>query len=194
MPQRRCTGRKACATLSQLAGISRWIGYNQGVEAKQIMRRAAIGFLMLWSAAALAQAPFTIVRPQDGARVREVVQFRFPIRSVPQGGFIGVSIDGKFIEAVAPAALDTDRERGHYIYKWDTKRLNVPDGEHTVELTLYANPESGQSRVLGRSSVRVQVENEIKPPAEGIFLRYRWVPGKVYRYDVKATAKEVNEL
>ncbi|MCS6920190.1 MAG: hypothetical protein NZM28_10495, partial [Fimbriimonadales bacterium] len=171
------------------------MGYNQGVEAKQTMKRAAIGLLMLCSATALAQAPFTIVRPQDGARVREVVQIRFPIRSVPQGGFIGVSINGRFVEAVAPAALDSDRERGHYIYRWDTKRLNVPDGEHTIELTLYSNPEGGAgARVLGRSSVRIQVENEIKAPAEGIFLRYRWTPGKMYRYDVKATAKEVNEV
>lgn len=160
-----------------------------------MMKRAAIGLLMLWSAAAVAQAPFTIVRPQDGARVREVVQIRFPIRSMPQGGFIGVSINGKFVEAVAPAALDTDRERGHYIYRWDTKRLNVPDGEHTIELTLYSNPEGGSgARVLGRSSVRLQVENEIKVPAEGIPLRYRWTPGKTYRYDLKATIKEINEV
>ena len=160
-----------------------------------MMKRAAIGLLMLWGAAAVAQAPFTIVRPQDGARVREVVQIRFPIRSVPQGGFIGVSINGRFVEAVAPAALDTDRERGHYIYRWDTKRLNVPDGEHTIELTLYSNPEGGSgARVLGRSSVRLQVENEIKVPAEGIFLRYRWTPGKTYRYDLKATIKEINEV
>jgi len=160
-----------------------------------MMKRAAIGLLMLWCAAAVAQAPFTIVRPQDGARVREVVQVRFPIRSVPSGGFIGVSIDGKFVEAVAPAALDSDRERGHYIYRWDTKRLNVPDGEHTIELTLYSSPEGGSgARVLGRSSVRLQVQNEIKVPAEGIFLRYRWTPGRTYRYNLKAVIKEVNEV
>lgn len=160
-----------------------------------MMKRAAIGLLMLWSVAAVAQAPFTIVRPQDGARVREVVQVRFPIRSVPQGGFVGVSINGKFVEAVAPAALDTDREHGHYIYRWDTKRLNVPDGEHTIELTLYSNPEGGSgARILGRSSVRLQVENEIKVPAEGILLRYRWTPGGTYRYDLKASIKEINEI
>ncbi|MCS7300722.1 MAG: hypothetical protein NZ556_04115 [Fimbriimonadales bacterium] len=171
------------------------MGYNQGVEAKQTMRRAAIGLLMLWGAAALAQAPFTIVRPQDGARVREVVQIRFPIRSVPEGGFIGVTINGRFVEAVAPAALDSDRERGHFIYKWDTKRLNVPDGEHTIELTLYNKPEGGgDARVLGRSSVRLQVDNEIEVPAEGIPLRYRWTPGKAYRYNIRSIAKEVNEL
>lgn len=169
--------------------------YNQGVEAKQMTKRMAIGLLMLCCGAALAQAPFTIVRPQDGARVREVVQIRFPIRSIPEGGFIGVTINGKFVEAVAPAALDSDRERGHFIYKWDTKRLNVPDGEHTIELTLYNKPEGGSNaRVLGRSSVRLQVDNEIEVPAGGIPLRYRWTPGKTYRYSIRSTAKEVNEL
>jgi hypothetical protein len=65
---------------------------------------------------------------------------------------------------VAPAALDSDRERGHYIYRWDTKRLNVPDGEHTIELTLYSNPEGGAgARVLGRSSVRLQVAADSWP-------------------------------
>lgn len=158
------------------------------------MRRVAIGLLMLGGAFAYAQAPFTIVRPQDGARVREVVQVRFPIRSIPQGGFIGVTINGKFVEAVAPAALETDRERGHYIYRWDTKKLNVPDGEHTIELTLYQSPEGGQARILARSSVRVRVENEIKVPPEGIFLRYNWTPGKTYRYQVRGVIKQVNEV
>lgn len=158
------------------------------------MRRVAIGLLMLGSALVYAQAPFTIVRPQDGARVREVVQIRFPIRSVPPGGFIGVTIDGKFVEAVAPSALGIDRDRGHYIYRWDTKKLNVPDGEHTIELTLYQSPEGGRARILARSSVRVRVENEIKVPAGGIFLRYNWTPGKTYRYQVRGVLKQVNEI
>ncbi|MFQ3609938.1 MAG: hypothetical protein SNJ72_00440 [Fimbriimonadales bacterium] len=157
-----------------------------------MMIRVAIGFLMLF-AVAWAQAPFTIVRPVDGSRVREVVQIRFPIRSVPAGGFIGVSINGKFVEAVAPASLDTDRERGHYVYKWDTKKLNVPDGEHTIELTLYSGAEAG-SRILARTAVRVTVENTIPAPANGIALRYRWTPGRTVRYDVNFEQKETNEV
>ncbi len=156
------------------------------------MNRVAIGFLMLF-AVAYAQAPFTIVRPVDGSRVRETVQIRFPIRSVPAGGFIGVSINGKFVEAIAPASLDTDRERGHYVYKWDTKKLNVPDGEHTIELTLYSGAEAG-SRVLARTAVNVIVENKIPVPAEGIALRYRWTPGRTVRYDVSFVQKETNEI
>lgn len=158
------------------------------------MNRVAIGLWVLLSVA-WAQAPFTIVRPLDGARVRETVQVRFPIRSVPQGGFIGVTIDGKFIEAVAPASLQTDREKGHYIYRWDTKKNNVPDGEHTIELTLYSGTEGGNPRILARSSVRVVVENEIKPPAGGIRLRYRWLPvGKTVRYNVNYAVKESTEI
>ena len=158
------------------------------------MNRLIVGLWLIFGVA-WAQAPFTIVRPLDGARVRETVQVRFPIRSVPQGGFIGVSIDGKFVEAVAPAALRSDRERGHYIYEWNTKARNVPDGQHTIELTLYSGTEGGNPRVLARSSVRVIVENEIKPPAGGIRLQYRWLPpGKIVRYNMTYTVKESTEI
>jgi len=158
------------------------------------MNRLAIGLWMIFGVA-WAQAPFTIVRPLDGARVRETVQVRFPIVSVPQGGFIGVSLDGKFVEAVAPSALRSDSEKRHYIYAWDTKGRNVPDGTHTLELTLYSGTEGGSPRVLARSSVRVIVENGIQPPAEGIRLQYRWLPiGKTVRYNVTYTAKESTEI
>ncbi len=158
------------------------------------MNRLIIGLWLIFGVA-WAQAPFTIVRPLDGARVRETVQVRFPIRSVPQGGFIGVSIDGKFVEAVAPAVLRSDREKGHYIYEWDTKARNVPDGQHTIELTLYSGTEGGNPRVLARSAVRVIVENEIKPPAGGIRLQYRWLPpGKTVRYNLFYVAKESTEI
>ncbi len=156
------------------------------------MNRVAIGLLMTLGVAS-AQAPFTIVRPQEGAIVREVVQVRFPRNSVPPGGFIGVSIDGKFHEAVSTGSLGQDESRDHYIYYWDTKKLNVPDGEHMIELTLYAS--EGAQRILGRSSVKVVVENAIQPPAEGIQLRYRWSPlGRTVRYNINYTVKESTEI
>ncbi|MCS7064749.1 MAG: hypothetical protein NZL85_00595 [Fimbriimonadales bacterium] len=155
------------------------------------MKRVAIGLLMLFGYA-WAQAPFTIVRPVDGARVREKVQVRVPLRSVPSDGFIGVSVDGKFIEAVAPAALRTDKEKGHLIYEWDTKARNIPDGRHTIELTLYGG--GNERRVLARSSVNVTVENKIKVPADGIRLQYKWVSGRNFRYRVHAIAKDQTEL
>jgi hypothetical protein len=155
------------------------------------MKRVAIGLLILMGCA-WAQAPFTIVRPADGARVRETVQIRVPLRSVPADAFIGVSVDGKFIEAVAPSALRTDREKGHLIYSWDTKANNIPDGEHTIELTLYGGRDN--PRVLARSAVKVIVENKIKIPADGIRLQYRWVPGRNFRYQVQVTAKDQTQL
>ena len=153
--------------------------------------RVTIGLIALGSYA-WAQAPFTIVRPVEGARVREKVQVRVPLRSVPPEGFIGVSIDGKFVEAVAPAVLKKDEDKGHLIYEWDTKARNVPDGKHTIELTLYGG--SSERRVLARSAVNVIVENKIKIPADGIRLQYRWVPGRNFRYRVHATVKDQTEL
>ncbi len=155
------------------------------------IQRVAIGLLMLMGYA-WAQAPFTIVRPVEGARVREKVQVRVPLRSVPPDGFIGVSVDGKFIEAVAPATLRTDKEKGHLIYEWDTKARNIPDGKHTIELTLYGG--GSERRILARSAVNVVVQNKIQIPPDGIRLQYRWVPGRNFHYRVQLTAKDQTEL
>ncbi|GBC91911.1 hypothetical protein HRbin15_00371 [bacterium HR15] len=155
------------------------------------MKRVAIGWLILVGCA-WAQAPFTILRPVEGARVREKVEVRVPLHSVPPEGFIGVSIDGKFVEAVAPAALRTDKEKGHLIYEWDTKARNIPDGKHTIELTLYSG--GNDRRILARSAVNVVVENKIKIPADGIRLQYKWIPGRNFHYRVQVAAKDQTEL
>ncbi len=155
------------------------------------MVRVAIGLVLLIGFA-WAQAPFTIVRPLEGARVREKVQVRVPLRSIPAEGFIGVSIDGKFVEAVAPAVLKTDKEKGHLIYEWDTKATNTPDGKHNIELTLYSG--GNERRILARSAVNVIVQNKIRVPAGGIRLQYKWVPGRDFRYQVRITAKDQTEL
>ncbi len=155
------------------------------------MVRVAIGLVLLIGFA-WAQAPFTIVRPLEGARVREKVQVRVPLHSVPAEGFIGVSIDGKFVEAVAPAALKTDKEKGHLIYEWDTKATNTPDGKHNIELTLYGG--GNERRILARSAVNVIVQNKIRVPAGGIRLQYKWVPGRDFRYQVRTLAKDQTEL
>ena len=44
-----------------------------------------------------AQGSFTIVRPFDGSKVREMVKVLFPKNSVPDNsGYVGIFIDGKF--------------------------------------------------------------------------------------------------
>jgi hypothetical protein len=159
------------------------------------MRRLVISLLLLAWSGVWAQAPFTIVRPQNNARVRENVEIRVPLRSIPSGAFIGITIDNQFVEAVAPSAMRTDRAKDHLVYDWNTKTLKVPDGKHKIELTLYSpGGETQAPRILERTSVNLEVENRIKVPASGILLRYRWTPNRSVSYKSNFQIKNVEEI
>ncbi len=126
----------------------------------------------------VAQGTFTIRRPVDGSTVRETVNIRIPKNSIPEGGYIGVYVDGKFLEATLP-----DVEGSDYVYGLDTKKRNLTDGEHTIEIVLFVDF-SEKPRIVNRSSVRVKVDNStsIKVPANGMSLRYKFNPGKEWTY------------
>lgn len=126
----------------------------------------------------VAQGTFTIRRPVDGATVRETVKIRIPKNSIPEGGYIGVYVDGKFLEAALP-----DVEGSDYVYPLDTKKRNLTDGEHTIEIVLFVDF-SEKPRIVNRSSVRVKVDNQtsIKVPENGMSLRYKFNPGKEWTY------------
>lgn len=123
---------------------------------------------------AAAQAPFTIVRPVDGARVRETVRVQIPRNSVPEGGFVGIFLNGKFIEATTLPVVGQFLE-----YRLDTKARRIPDGTHKLEVVLYS--EAGdRPRIVDRSSVEILVQNSasIPVPDEGFLLRYRFRTGQ----------------
>src|ERR1700690_3592775 len=109
------------------------------------MKRCMATLLSLGAAGlALAQAPFTIVRPADGSKVRERVHFTIPVNSVPAGGYIGIFTtitgnDGKsvrrFVEAVVPRFPSKNPDTGTYVantkskfveYVMDTKAMAIP--------------------------------------------------------------------
>lgn len=137
---------------------------------------------------ALAQGtPFTILRPADSAIVRERVRIEVPRASIPQGGYIGIYIDGKFLTSLAPRQDDKE-PRLRYI--WDTKvpiadpSIQKPepiqDGEHTIMVVLY-DPDG---RAIDRSEVRVQVANRegVDLPTIGTRLQYRFRLGENVNY------------
>ncbi len=156
--------------------MKRWIG--------------SLAFALV-AGAAIAQAPFTIVRPLDGAHVRETVHILIPKGSIPENGYIGVFLDGKFIEAVRPPV------KGKYFeYDLDTKARGIADSDLTkpykLELVLFTEF-NDQPRIVDRSSVDVYVANKtsIRIPNEGLSLRYKWTPGTEHIY--KVTEKVVRE-
>lgn len=140
------------------------------------------------TAFALAQGtPFNILRPVDGAIVRERVRIEVPRASIPEGGFVGIYIDGRFQTSLAPRRDDKE-PRLRYI--WDTKVPIVDpatgkpepirDGEHTITVLLY-DPDG---KAIDRAEVRVQVANQegISLPAIGARLQYRFRLGENVNY------------
>lgn len=139
----------------------------------------ALGVVILGSAWA---QPFTIRRPADGSTVREVVAVRIPKNSIPQGGYVGFWINGKFLEAVLP-----DAEGNDYVWRLDTKKNQLPDGELSIEAVLYVDFEEAPKEV-NRTSVKVNLDNSrsIPVPKNGFVLRYNLTPGLMYVYNVES--------
>jgi hypothetical protein len=122
--------------------------------------------------AALAQAPFTIVRPADGSKVREKVHVLIPKNSIPQGGYIGIFLNGKFLEAVTPPLAGK-----YYDYVLDTKGRQIADGKVNLEAVLFVDY-NDNPRIVDRSSVTLNVANSasIAIPSNGFRLRYKFRP------------------
>ncbi|MCH7904386.1 MAG: hypothetical protein IH944_07440 [Armatimonadetes bacterium] len=130
----------------------------------------------------LAQGTFTIRRPVDGATVREDVAVRIPKDSIKEGAYIGVLINGKFIEAVLPPIEGDD-----YVYRLKSKERGIPDGDMEIEIVLFMDF-ADRAEIVERSSVHVTLDNytSIKVPEDGFKLRYKFVQGKemVYRHTI----------
>lgn len=126
---------------------------------------------------AMAQS-FTIRRPAEGSVVRETVEILIPKGSIPSGGYIGVIVNGKFLEAAMPP-VDGD----NYVYSLDTKGRRIPDGDMDIEIVLYQDY-ADRAEIVNRSSVRVKLDNytSIKSPEDGFTLRYKFKRGQELVY------------
>jgi len=148
------------------------------------MKRCIAAIVCLGAAGLLmAQGSFTIYRPANGSKVRETIHIQIPKNSVPEGGYVGVFVGGKFVEAVVPKAPSANSK--FLQYDLDTKARKIPDGKVSIELVLYVNY-SDQPRIVDRSAVEVYVANtsSINVPEDGLSLRYKFVRGNEYIYTV----------
>jgi hypothetical protein len=146
---------------------------------KRMKRLIAAAIALTIASSVLAQSgTFTIRRPVDGSSVREVVKVRIPEGSIPDTGYIGIFVNGKFLEAIRPTEVEDD-----YVYELDTKAKGIADGEATIEAVLFIQTDTGPV-AMDRSSVMVTVDNHtsIPVPEEGIELRYTFYPGEVLNY------------
>ncbi len=153
------------------------------------MKRLVLSAVLLAAAMlGFAQAPFTIVRPADGSKVRETVKVLLPKHSIPPGGYVGVYLNGEFVEAVVPSV-----QGDYHVYMLDTKARGIQDGVHNLEFVLYVDY-NGRPEVTERSSVEITVANQasIPIPADGFLLRYRFQPGQQYIYNLKQQVSQAS--
>ncbi len=129
---------------------------------------------------ALAQGPFTIIRPVDGAKVRETVRVQVPKNTaLDNNAYVGVFLNGKFIEATV-----LEKKGDFYEYLLDTKARKIPDGKLKLELVLYSSGD--KPRVTDRTAVDIEVANvaSIPIPDEGLKLHYKFRAGNKYTYTI----------
>lgn len=144
------------------------------------MKRLLVLVLAVTAIGFASAQNFTIRRPADGSKVRETVMVRFPKNSVPPGGYVGIFINGKFLEAVVPETVGNE-----LVYRLDSKARKIPDGKMTIEAVLYVDFQE-RPRIVNRTSVEVTLDNttSIKIPANGLSLSYKWPVGQEWVYDL----------
>lgn len=149
-----------------------------------VLAAAAVGM-------AMAQTSFTIVRPQEGSKVRETVRLLFPMNSVPDNGYVGIYFNGKFIEAIVPA-----KGAQYRYYDIDTKARQIADGPLKVEAVLFQDF-ADRPRIIERTEVQLEVANSanIEVPDKGLTLRYKFRPGTqwIYRLTQKVAVNNLSE-
>jgi hypothetical protein len=138
-----------------------------------------------------AQGSFTIVRPFDGAKVREVVRVLMPKNSIPDAGYVGVFLNGDFKEAVDPKLT---KDGKYYEYMLDSKSFD--DGNYKLELKLYVDY-SSQPRIVDTSSIDITIANKatIPVPEDGVKLRYNFSLGgeRIYRLQQRVVTNLIGE-
>jgi hypothetical protein len=101
-----------------------------------------------------------------------------PKGAIPERAYVGVIINGKFLEAAYPPL-----EGDNYVYRLNTKERQIPDGDLDIEMVLYMDF-NDRAEVVNRSSVRVKLDNysSIKVPEDGFEFRYKFNKGKEFVY------------
>jgi hypothetical protein len=149
------------------------------------MKRSLFSLAAVLVAAGAFGQNFTIVRPADGAHVREKVHILFPKGSIPPSGYVGIFLNGQLIDAVSP---QTSGKYSEYVL--DTQERGIKDTEpgkpDHLEAKLYVDY-NDQPRITKTSSVDLYVGNQanIDVPNSGIKLRYNFKTGTDMIYDLE---------
>ena len=175
------------------------------------------GITLATPRAAHAQVPFRVIRPQNGATVREVVHIQMSRKALSDAGitYLAISIDGKFREALAVLPSPTSGKTvttdsiqvtpTTVAFLWNTKAANtaapgtpaedipanVEDGEHKIEIVA----QDAKGNRVGVETLTLNVNNRggMQVPGDGLALVYRFQVGDHTEYRETSTVEYVGE-
>jgi hypothetical protein len=168
---------------------------------------AATAAITAFSApAAQAQAPFRVLRPATGAKVRETTRIQFSRAALGDAKYVQLFIDDVFRAAIAippqsKKAVHTEQVEANgsnVSLLWNTKAIDntpgladdkrvITDGPHTIEVVGL----DSAGRRIGKDTITLNVSNRsgLVMPSNGINMSYRFSVGDNSNYQERA---EVN--
>lgn len=131
--------------------------------------------LLLLRGSLLAQGGVEFVFPQDGTTVHE--KFKIVLRKANPTGYIALWLDGQFLTAIGPP----------FEHEIDPNAMKLKDGEHE----LRAEARDGDGTYAGSATVKFRLarQAQLEVPPEGLLLSFKFRPGEVWFYTVKAGSK-----
>jgi hypothetical protein len=168
---------------SSVTTINLKLGWLSGGLLTSIFLAVLLTAFTITTAVADDARTIRLLRPLDGATVREMVPIRISPSDLPSDGYVTVSIDKVFRSAqlIEPG--------NSLIYTWDTQAAyqdpNDPgvdkytdDGTHEIEIAVYDR--QGNLTASGTSTIRLA--NKVTNLPDGITLSYNWSQDETLRY------------
>lgn len=136
--------------------------------------------LLLLHGLLFAQGGVEFVFPQDGTTVHE--KFKIVLRKANPTGYVALWLDGQFLTAIGAP----------FEHEIDPDAMKLKDGEHE----LRAEARDGDGNYAGSATVRFRLirQAQLEVPPEGLILSFKFRPGEVWFYTVKAGSKAKGKI
>ena len=160
------------------------------IRFQNVLRITALALLTFAAVAVWAQK---IVKPIDGATVRETVRVAVDASAVPSGGYISVYIDGHFVGATAGETDAKASGKPVIVFAWDSKlpfqdtTTGTPeaakDGKHSLRVDMHDS--GGDVKDTEASTFNLANKAPRLSPNDKVRIIYRYSSGVETAYAVR---------
>jgi hypothetical protein len=155
------------------------IGCNEVMPMGRFKLASVVASLLLYGMA-LAQGGVEFIFPQNGSTVHE--KFKVVLHKANPNGYVALWLDGQFLTAVGPP----------FEHEIDPDAMKLKDGEHE----LRAEARDGDGTYVGSATVKFTLSRQasLQIPPEGMLLSFKFKPGEVWFYTVRAGSKAKGKI